>query len=80
MASPRYPRWKRYWPFEFYVLPRYPKRWVRGASYRNHRPLVPRAKLLNWTGPPPYGVSLRWLRLGLVYWFPRWYGLKRWLG
>lgn len=65
-------------PFEVYSLGPYP--WEKGASFRANRPLLPRVKRLNWHSAPPYGLAVRWLRFGLVYWLPRWYGLRRWLG
>lgn len=71
----RLPRW---WPFEVYSLG--PERWEKTASSRYSRPRLPHVKRLNWHGAPPYGISVRWLRFRLVYWLPRWWCLRRWLG
>ena len=63
-------------PFEVYSLG--PFRF--GRPNRVNRPLLPHAKRLNWHGAPPYGLAVRWMRFGLVYWLPRAYCQRRWLG
>jgi hypothetical protein len=73
-------RWPKWWPIEVYSIGPWPREWARTSSFRKNRPRLPRVGLLNWHGPPPYGVRVKWMRFGLVYWLPRWYCLRRWLG